>query len=418
MAADQLTLRPVDAGEVAAFVRAVEVAFGEVPSEEDLAYWCGLTVPDQTLAVFDRGRTVATAGWHALELTVPAGAGARYPVIKVPGVTAVGVHPTHRRQGLLNRMMTRQLDDLRQRGELLAILTASESVIYGRYGYGLAQSYQEIAVASRRAVFLHPPAAGGGIRLADPDEAGKILPDLHDRARRLRPGEIGRLPQWWERELRDPERDRRGGGGSFYAVHESATGEPDGYTSYRYHQSWPDGLPSSRVEVRDVTALTPEVHAALWRFLLELDLVGEITCGRCPLDEALRWMLTDPRQLRTTSVADHVWARIIDVPGALAARGYGTEDTLVLDVQGSDPASAGRFVLMTGPAGGQCRKARRSDETEVTLALADLGAVYLGGVNLSTLARAGRVTEQRPGALARADAAFAGPVAPFCGTGF
>jgi predicted acetyltransferase len=418
MPADQLELRPIEAGEVAAFVRAVESAFGHVPSEENLAYWSELTIPDQTLAVVDGGRIVATAAWNAFELTLPAAAGLPFPVINAAGVTAVGVFPTHRRQGLLTRMMTRQLDDLRQRGELLAILTASESVIYGRYGYGLSQSFQEIAIASRRAAFQQPVAAGGRMRLADPEEAGKILPDLHDRARRLRPGEIDRIPLWWDMHFRDVEKDRDGGGPRFYAVHESSRGEPDGYTSYRYHSAWPDGLPSSRVAVGEVIALTSDVHAALWRFLLDLDLIGSVTCQMYPMDDPLRWLLADPRQLRTTAFGDHVWVRIIDVPGALAARGYGTEGELVLDVRGPDPDSAGRFLLATGPGGGQCRKARKSDRTDLVLGLADLGAVYLGGITPSVLARAGRVVEARPGSLTRADAAFASPVAPFCGTGF
>jgi predicted acetyltransferase len=418
MAADQLDLRPIDAGEVGAYVRAVDTAFGHASSEENVAFWSGLTVPDQTLATFDGGRIVATAGWEAFELTLPAAAGSSCPVITVPGVTAVGVHPTHRRRGLLNRMMTRQLDDLRRRGELLAILTASEAIIYGRYGYGLAQSFHQIAIASRQAGFRQSVTAVGRMRLADADEAGKILPDLHDRARRLRPGEINRIAQWWDWHFRDIEKDRDGGDARFYAVHESDRGEPDGYTSYRYHHSSLDGLSSSRVAVGEVIALTPQVRAALWRFLLDLDLVGEITCSNCSVDEPLRWLLADPRQLRTTAVGDHVWARIIDVPGALAARGYGTETELVLDVQGSDPDSAGRFVLATGPAGAECRKARKSDRTDLISGLADLGALYLGGVAPSVLARAGRVVEQRPGALARADAAFASPVAPFCGTGF
>jgi predicted acetyltransferase len=418
MAADELELRPVVAEELPAFIRAVSVAFGNVPTDEDLTFWTAMTVADQTLAVFDGGRMVATAGWNAFEMTLPAAAGSRYPVIPVPGVIAVGVHATHRRRGLLNRMMTRQLDDLRRRGELLAILTASESVIYGRYGYGLANSIQRVAIDSRRAAFLEPVAAGGRMRLADPDEAGKILPDLHDRARQQQPGDINRQALWWDWQFRDIEKERDGGSARFYAVHESDSGEPDGYTSYRYHRAWPDGLPSGRVAVDEVIALTPEVRAALWRFLLDLDLVGEITCGSCPVDDPLRWLLADPRQLRTTSIGDHIWARIIDVPGALAARGYGTEDELVLDVHTTDPESAGRFVLATGPERGQCRKARRSEGTDLVLGLADLGSAYLGGVGLSVLARAGRVTEERAGALARADAAFASPVAPFCGTDF
>jgi predicted acetyltransferase len=418
MSADELELRPIESAEIPAFVQAVETAFGSVPTEDDLAFWGSLTEPDKTLAVLDGGRMVATAAWNSYELTLPAGPGSPFPVVPAPGVTAVGVHPTHRRRGLLTRMMNRQLADLRHRGHFLAILTASEAVIYGRFGYGLAQSHQEVAVATRRAAFRRPVAAGDRIRLTEPDEAGKVLPDLHDRARRLRPGDLGRLPQWWDWQFRDPEKGREGGNARFYAVHESVRGEPDGYASYRYHPAWPNGVPDSRVAVREVVALAPGVHAALWRFLLDLDLVGEVTWGMAPLDDPLRWLLADARQLRTTNVVDHVWVRLIDVPGALAARGYGSDVRLVIEVLGPDPESSGRWVLETGATGGTCRKARKADQADLSLGLADLGAVYLGGVAPSVLAAAGRVVELRPGVLARADSAFAGPVLPFCGTGF
>jgi predicted acetyltransferase len=418
MASDELELRPVETSEVGSFVRSVEVAFGAVPSDEEAAYSESVTEPPKTLAVFDGGRIVATAGWNDYELTLPSRRGTQFPGLTVPGVTAVGVHPTHRRRGLLTRMMTRQLSDLRQRGDVMAILTASESVIYGRFGYGLAQSHQDISISTGRAGFRRAVAGSGRIRLTEPDEASKVLPDLHDRARRLRPGEINRGPQWWDWEFKDPEKDREGGKARFYAVHESDSGEPDGYASYRYHSAWPSGVPDSRVAIGDIVALAPDVRAGLWRYLLDLDLVGEVGWNQCPLDDPLRWLLADPRQLHTTAVHDHIWLRIIDVARSLAARGYGTEDRVVLDVHGDDPESTGRWVVETGATGGECRKARKADKTDLTLGLDDLGAVYLGGVAPSVLAAAGRVTEQVPGALARADAAFASPVAPFCSTGF
>lgn len=416
--AQELELRAIDRAELHAFVRSVEAAFGSVPIEDELAYWCSMTEPDQTLAVFDGGRIVANAAWSAYDMTLPAGPGAPNPIMAVPGVTAVGVQPTHRRQGLLTRMMTRQLSDLRRRGHSLAILIAAESIIYGRFGYGLSQSFQAVAISSRRAAFRHAPARTGRMRLAEPEEAAKVLPDLHDRIRRLRPGELNRPQGWWDWHFRDVEPHRDGGGARFYAVHESERGESDGYVSYRYHYSWANGLPAHRAQVDDLFALTPEVHAALWRFVLDLDLVSEVTCGARPLDDPLRWLLADPRQLRTSNVGDFVWVRIIDIPRALAARGYGREDRLVLEVCGSDPDSAGRWVLDTGAVGGACRTARKADRTDVTLGLADLGAIYLGGVAPSVLATAGRVEEGRPGALARADAVFASPVAPFCSTDF
>jgi predicted acetyltransferase len=141
--------------------------------------------------------------------------------------------------------------------------------------------------------------------------------------------------------------------------------------------------------------------------------VGEVTAAVLPVDEPLRWLLTDPRQMRVTDFGDHLWARLIDLPGALAARGYSADEQLVLDVR-----DEGCFRLETGPTSGFCRRARKGERIDVALGLSELGAIYFGGVRPSVLGAAGRVVEERAGALARADAAFASPVAPYCGTDF
>jgi predicted acetyltransferase len=416
--AHSVDLRPIEAAEVPAFVRAAEIPFGHLPDDEEVAYWSSVTRPDQALAGFEGGRIVATALWARYELTLPPAPGAAHPVLSVPGVTAVGVHPTHRRQGLLTAMMTRQLADLRQQGHAVAILMAAESVIYGRFGYGLAQSLQAVAITTSRSVFRRPVGAPGRIRLAEPDDAAKVIPGVHDRARRLRPGELTRPAEDWDWLFRDTERERGGGGPRFYAVHESGRGEPDGYVSYRYHRTGSDGLSRHRVEIDDLLSVSPEVHAALWRFVLDLDLVGEVSCGARPLDDPMRWWLADPRQFRTTRVADQVWVRIIDPASALGARGYRAAGHLVLDVRGSDPAATGRWVLETDTSGAACRRAGPDERADLVLGLDDLGAVYLGGVSPSVLARAGRITEERAGALERADAVFTSAMAPFTSTDF
>ena len=173
--------------------------------------------------------------------------------------------------------------------------------------------------------------------------------------------------------------------------------------------------------------MSPDVHAALWRFLLDIDLVEELTASLRPLDEQLRWRLADPRQLRTTSINDFLWARLVDVPAALSARGYGTDTELVFEVAGpahgpaggpETGAEPGRYLLATSPAGGSCRRAKDSERTDLVLGPCELGAIYLGGCPPSVLAAAGRIQEARPGALGRADAAFSSTVAPFCGTHF
>jgi predicted acetyltransferase len=220
--------------------------------------------------------------------------------------------------------------------------------------------------------------------------------------------------------LRDREDHRQGAAARFYAVHESPAGEPDGYLSYRYRHHWSgEGLQEHQVEAVDVYPLGPDVHAVLWRYLLDLDLVTEVVGRHQPVDDPLRWRLADPRRLRTAAFGDHLWVRLVDVAAALSARGYPTEGRLVLEVVApDDPVAAGRYTLEAGAGGALCRPATRGEETELTMELPDLGAAYLGGVAVSTLAAAGRVDERRTGAVARADALFASRPLPWCGTDF
>ena len=68
-----------------------------------------------------------------------------------------------------------------------------------------------------------------------------------------------------------------------------------------------------------------------------------------------------------------------------------------------------------GATGWPAAAASRTDaEPDLALDATALGAAYLGGTLLSELALAGRVAELRPGALARASAAFRADVAPWC----
>jgi predicted acetyltransferase len=409
-------VHPVIESDVPAFARSLFGAFGEVPDEDTLARAANGYQADFALGISDQGRIVATASAYPLELTLPAGLGRPYPSIAVPGVTAVGVAPTHRRQGLLTKLMNHQLADFRQRGYPVSVLLSSESIIYGRFGYGWAQSYQSLQIESHRSAFrADAPIVGGRMRLLEADEAAKILPSIHDRARLGQPGELNRGLRWWERHLKDPENDREGAGGRMYALHESPTGEADGWLSYRFRKrEWLNGIPRHQVAIEDLVAADRRVLTALWRFALDLDLVEEVSVAMRPVDEPLRWLLADPRRLRTTEVADHLWVRIVNIPAALEARGYGLAERLVIEVTSPDAGASGRFVLEAGPTSGSCRAANKGEKAQLVLGLADLGAIYLGGVTPSVLAAAGRVMEVQPGSLGVADRLFASPVAPFC----
>lgn len=419
----ELEPRRLTPEEAPAYARTVGLCFGTVTTEQDVTALVAQDFDDDwAIGVWDGGDLVATAGVTPFELTLPAAPGEPFPSVGVAGVTCVGVLPSHRRRGLLTSMMAFQLRQFREREVPVAILTASESLIYGRFGYGLATSYASLEIATKRSSFAELPhlatEPGARLRVLDSQEAASVLPKVHGKASHQRPGEVNRPQPRWEGLLEDPERDRQGAGPRMYVLHQDLHGSPDGYASFR-HLWQRDGAWQVRhgVVVEELYALTPAVHAKLWRFLLDLDLVEELRAPDRPVDEPLRWMLADPRQLRTMATGDMLWAKLVDIPAALSARGYGTETDLVLEVA-SAGGPAERYRLETGPGNASCRRAKDGERTDLVLGAADLGALYLGGCRPSSLACAGRLHEARPGALARADAAFASPLAPFCGTHF
>jgi len=406
-------IRPVTEDELPAFVAAGHVAFSEEMTPARLEAIRAITEIDRTLAAFEAGRVVGTAAAGSWELTVPGPA-----IVPTATVTAVAVLPTHRRQGVLTSLMARQLDDVADRGEAVAVLTASESIIYGRFGYGLATWAAGFAIERLHAGLTRPVDAGGRVVMLDKDEAPKRIPDLYDELRRSCVGALSRPPGWWLDYFRDPEDQRDGASPRFYALHESDAGEADGFVSYRVKRNWRDeGVAAGDTQVYELHGSSPAVRAALWQFCLGVDLTATLSCANAPVDEPLRWMLSDPRRFRVTAVSDWLWARLVDIPGALGGRRYASPGRLVLDVTDSfKPHNAGRYELVGGPDGAECRRTRA--EPDLTMSVADLGALYLGGVGCTALARAGRIEEHAPGALAAGDGLFMTAEAPWCATEF
>ncbi|HLY83768.1 MAG TPA: GNAT family N-acetyltransferase [Acidimicrobiales bacterium] len=407
-----LDLRAVTDDEFVRYSRVLDAAFGVVPTDQQIEVLRPLTELDRTLAVFDDGRIVATAGAVSFRMTVPGGAS-----VDAAGVTAVSVLPTHRRRGLLRTMMDRQLDDVATRGEALAILLASESGIYRRFGYGLATRATSVSIDKSHGAFASPVEYPGRLRMIDGAEAARIVPPVHESARLRQPGDVNRSSAWWDYEVADHEWNRRGLSALFWVVCEAPGGTAEGYATWRVKENWPEGIAANELRLVDLVAVDDKAEAALWRFVLDVDLVHRVECRLRPVDEALRWRLAEPRQLRTTTVRDFLWVRVLDVAVALAARTYACDGEVVLDVADAlRPSNGGRYRLAGGPTGARCRPS--DDPPDLALDVADLGAVYLSGTSFTMLAKAGRLTELRDGATARADAMFATAVPPFCRTDF
>ncbi|MGH8984113.1 MAG: GNAT family N-acetyltransferase [Acidimicrobiia bacterium] len=404
-------LRPITADEVAAYIRTSMTGFGGAIRPDRLELEWTSHELERTLAAVDEGEIVGTGRLYSLELTLPGGV-----VVPVAAVSWISVLPTHRRRGILTAIMGRQLNDAAARGESMAVLHASEGVIYRRFGYGVATNTIGFTLDRRHSAFLRPVAAGGRVRIVDDATARKTFPEIFDGVRRVRPGAVSRMPEWWSDQFfwLDPKDE----GTRFYVTYESAARELDGFAAYRIVEKW-DGVSHNRLGLEDLVSVTPEARAALWRYLCDIDLIETIAALSCPVDEPLRWLLAESRRLHVNRLSDELWVRLLDVPAALAARRYATPGRVVFEVIDelrSDGAAGGRFVLEGGPDGADA--SRTSAEPDLVLAVADLGAAYLGGVSFSSLARAGLVEERTPGALERADAMFRTDPAPFAMTWF
>ena len=407
-----IDIRPITPELGNQFSDVLATAFGETLSEEERADHDRWFEYDRSIAAFDGDRMVGTGGAYSMDLTLPG-----LTAIPIGGLTAISVLPTHRRRGILRSMIAYHFEEVERRGELVSALGASESVIYGRFGYGLATTFADYEIDPRRGQFLRPVTTRGRVRLLDPEETAKLVPPLYDRYRRGQPGELSRPQVWWDVYARDPEWSRQGASRHYDVVYESGPGRVDGWVSYRVESRWHNGLAANIVKVRMLVGLTVEAEAALWRYLLDLDLAGTIKLIDRPVDDPIRWRLADPRRLRVTEVGDQLWVRLLDLPGALAARRYAVDDALVLEVTDAvRPRNQGRFRLQGGPGGAACEPT--SAAPDLALDIADLGAAYLGGASLASLARAERVAELTRGALLRADRMFAASPSPVCTTHF
>ena len=366
---------------------------------------------DRSLGAFDGDELVGKTHAISLSMSVPGGD------LPTAGVTAVTVSPTHRRRGILTELTRRQLDDIRERGEPLAALTASESLIYGRFGYGLAAQSDRVSIDRRHTDFVPvvPAAPGGEIRFVAPEAARERWPPLYERLRGARPGMIARTPAWWGAFV-IPRSEKPGDGFTRrqYVEYSGHSGL-EGYASYAARADSAEGIARGSLRLHELVATNPAAEAALWRYVFGVDLVETIEAHNRPSDDPLLWMLADPRRLRRLRL-DNLWLRILDVPGALEGRTYLADGRLVLDVRDPfGPWAAGRVEIDVEDGNARCRPSDAPGD--LTLGAGELAAVYLGGVSATVLARAGRI-EGSPEALRLADALFAWHTAPWCADQF
>lgn len=340
---------------------------------------------DRMFAVYDHGDIVGTGGAFTFGLTVPGG-------LEVPmgGTTIITVQPTHRRQGVLRQLIERHLDEVADRGEPLAALWASESSIYGRFGYGQA-TFRHITKIDAAAIeFRAPPADSTRLRLVEPDEAAEVLPPIYESVRSERSGMLTRSDDWWaHRRLADPESARGGKSAHRYLTCE-VDGEATGYAVYRQDPKWDDFIADGEVIVVEVIARESSSHRAIWSFLTNIDLFPRVSWWNMPIDDPLPAMVTDDRRVRRT-LSDAMWVRLMDVIDALEARTYESDGLIVFAVEDTNrPENSGTYRLEV--ADGRAQVTETTGPADVSLDVDVLGHLYLGGGDAHVMASAGRIS--------------------------
>ena len=393
---------PITAEELPAFRDAVGSAFHNDTTEHHLERLRKVIEPERTLVLRDGGKIVAATGIYTRRLSVPGGE------VPLAGVTQVGVRPTHRRRGMLSTLMRRQLADVHEAGdEAIAALWASESVIYGRFGYGMATLTTDLAVSTRDARFRSEPDLAA-VELMLASDAVEQMRAIHDAARAQRPGMLDRAGPWWDFRIDDPESERDGAQAMRAAVIEGAA-----YALYAGKLKFEEGQAAGEAIVHEVVSTTPESHAAIWSFLLSLDLIRRVVWELAPVDDPLPHMLTEARTVQVKLLGDALWVRLVDLPRALGERAYAQPFEVVFEVADDVcPWNAGRFALRWDGDSATC--APTALPAGLELSVAELGAAYLGGTTFDELARAGRVRELRGGTLTAATRAFRADRAPWC----
>jgi predicted acetyltransferase len=424
---ERYPLQPITPDEFSAYCEVPVLAFNDTEPVDEVTEQERVVFEfDRSLAAFDGDTIVGTTAAYSFQLTVPGG------TADAGGVTFVAVRPSHRRRGILSAMMRHQLADIAARGEPVAALFASESGIYGRYGYGCASAELRLTIRRGEGALSPAVASGAGadgagaghgpvaLRAGVPGELRAELAKVYDTAVLHRPGMMARDERWWQAILAEPESRRRGRGPLQCLLAGDESG-PRGYALYRTKPEWTDDeLPSGILSVRELISADAAATAALWADLFTRDLIGEVVAYKRPVDDPLLDMLADRRRARAY-LTDGLWIRLTDVAGALARRRYSCAADVVIEVTDELlPANAGRWRLRCpGPAdGGAASCERTSAAADIALPVAALGAGYLGGTRLAALAAAGLVTERKRGALARLSAAMYSDPAPWCPSGF
>jgi predicted acetyltransferase len=396
-----IEIRTCNEKEFGAAIGTIFQYFGAELPEEGVERFRRVLPRDYVNAAFDGKDVVGSASAYPFQMTIPGGP------VATAGITLVGVSPTHRRQGILSKLMKQLLEKAHERGEPIAALWVAEESIYGRFGCGMTSINCEVRI-DRAHTHYRKRWERLEARQVSSEEALASFPSVYEQVAPISPGMLSRTRDWWEvRQLGDAEHDRMGAGPLIRVLIERE-GQPAGYALYRHRTEFIEGRSNSTLEIREAIGVDIAATAAVWRYLFDIDLMAQIHVEYMPIDHPLFFLLAEPRRLRLRT-QDGIWLRLVDVESALRARSFASSEQLVLEVADSFcPWNEGCYRIEEGEI------SRAGVEADLRLDVRELASVFMGGFSFAQLAAAGLLEELRPGGIACADRLFTSAPAPWC----
>lgn len=309
--------------------------------------------------------------------------------VPIGGITAVGVAPEQRGSGVGLALLQYAMEELHSTGVPLSSLYPATTNFYRRLGYERAAT-RTIYEISTRSININEKELE--VVAVEPGDYDKLRQIYTQRARTTA-GNLDRHDLFWRSYL-EPE------GTTAHKFMVLRDGQPEGYLIFTqidwYHP----------ISISDICFLTP----AAGRRLLDL------MASHRTLLKSLQWAggtydplcFLVPEQHYTIDSTIDLMLRIIDVTGALAARGYPAELNAELHLEIYDdllPWNQGRFILEVAEGKGQVRA---GGSGRIQLGIRELATLYSGYLTPFELRSVGSIDAPERD-LMTASMVFAGP---------
>ncbi len=357
----------------------------------------GLRPESRRLALLSGDQVVGGCFAYDVALKLPGAA-----TVPAAALAGVGIEPSIQGQGGLKKLLRSHLCNSCEHGDIVSLLMASESGLYGQFGYAPATELAEYKLDTAQYSLRSPVKDSGRIELIEDLELARALCSEVHSAQSLA-GEMQRSADWWQHVISNGERNWIGGGPQFVAVHRDDAGAADGYALYVLEEmapgeSWGDGNQRMRLMLRELVTLNHQAEVALFCFLCGIAWVRELRWLLAPVDPPIKHFMRDPRQLVQVTRIDMLWIRILDMQKLFAACRFHRDGKLSFEYQDELlPENIGKYQLTVVDGEPDVKRLPMDSETDIQLRPEHLAATILGGTRVACLYQLGAISGNERG---------------------